>query len=280
MNHSPSIPFVDFGGAGALLHFSHPNGYPPGCFRQLAGALAAHYHVLAMKHRPLWPGSQPEELTEWRLVGADVVRFFEEQGLRDVIGVGHSSGAVASVYAAVARPELFRALVLIDPVFLPPAILQVLRHQPEQIFLHPMIEQARNRRNRWASREEAYGRFRQKPVFARFSDETLWDYVNNAVAEDDEGAYLVFPREWEAQYYSTPPVDVWAELPQVTQPVLAIRAAETDTVFPEAWQLWQQLQPQATFVEIANASHLVTMERPLELAHIIHTWLQENGLAG
>lgn len=269
------IPFIDFGGAGPVLHFAHANAYPPGCYRQFIEALTPHYRVLAIEQRPLWPHSRPEELDSWELVADDLIRFFEQEGLENVIGVGHSLGGVATMYAAVKRPSLFRQLVLIEPVFLPPDVLKKAA-DPDALKQIPTVQGALRRRNRWESRQQAFDRFRAKPVFRRFSDAALWDYVNHAIHEDGSGEFvLTYPREWEARIYSRVPLHVWEHLPRVTHPTLAIRAAESDTVWPAAWQLWQELQPAATFVEIPDTGHMLTMERP---SHVAQTIL--NHLAG
>jgi pimeloyl-ACP methyl ester carboxylesterase len=271
-----TIPFHDFGGDGPILHFAHANAYPPACYRQFIAPLASHYRVQAMLHRPLWPGSDPADLQgDWQLIADDLIDFLAQQGLENVIGMGHSLGAVATMYAAVKRPSLFRALILIEPVFLPPQILQLAAAHPEQAALMPLVQSAVYRRRRWPNRQDAFDRFRSKDIFARWSDEALWDYVNYALHQNGDTVALTFPPEWEARIYATPPQAVWHTLPQVTQPTLALRAAETDTVFPEAWQLWQQKQPQATFVQLEGVGHMLTMERPFLVAETILDWLRK-----
>lgn len=269
------IPFLDFGGDGPLLHFAHANAYPPGCYRQFLAPFLADYHVLAVRHRPLWPGSRPEELTGWQVITDDLIRFCEQENLRGVVGVGHSLGAVATMTAAVQRPELFRALALVEPVFLPPQILQLAAAYPEEAAKRPFVLRALNRRDRWESRQAAFDRFRKKAVFDRWSDEALWDYVNYGTHEEDGAVVLSYPREWEGRIYARPPQAVWEHLPQVRQPTLALRAAESDTIFPEAWQLWQAVQPDAAFVEMPEVGHMMPMERPLLVAETILNWLKE-----
>ena len=272
-----SIPFIDFGGNGRILHFAHPNAYPPAGFRKFLEPLTADYHVYAIEHRPLWPGSRPGEMTGWRIIADDLIRFFDQMGWQQVIGVGHSLGAVATLYAAVSRPDLFAQLILIEPVMLPPAILQKIAENPDAGVFNKMVVGALKRRNWWDSREAAFARFRRKSVFGRFSDEALWDYVNSATRDTGNGSFeLVYPREWEARFYSMPPFHVWEAIKQLTQPTLAIRAAETDTVFPQAWQLWQELQPGATFVEVSDCGHMLTLERPSQVAAIIQNYLKQS----
>jgi pimeloyl-ACP methyl ester carboxylesterase len=273
-----SIPFVDFGGDGPLLHFAHANAYPPTCYQQFIEPFLANYHVLAMQQRPLWPGSHPEELTSWQDFTDDLIQFFDQEGLRSVIGMGHSLGAVATMYAAVQRPDLFRAIVLIEPVFLPSQILQLAAAHPDKAAEHPFVTRALKRHNRWDSRQATFDHFRGKSVFARWSDATLWDYVNNGTREENGGFVLTYPREWESAVYARLPLAVWEQIPKVTLPTLALRATESDTLFPDAWQFWQELQPQATFVEMPDLGHMLPMERPLQVADVIQNWLEEKGL--
>jgi pimeloyl-ACP methyl ester carboxylesterase len=270
-----AIPFDDFGGDGPLLHFAHPNAYTPGTFRQFLRPLTAQYRVTAVHHRPLWPHSHPDELTGWDVVTDDLIRFFEQQNWRQVIGVGHSLGAVATAKAAVRRPDLFRALVLIEPVFLPPHLLAAIRANPEEAGFRSFVKTTRKRRDRWPSRQAAFDHFRPKEALASWPDAALWDYVNESLRETDEGVVLAFPRAWEAKFYSRPPLDVWEVVAQLTQPTLAIRATESDTLFPDAWTLWQEVQPEARFVEIAGVGHMLTLERPLLTAQHVLDFLEK-----
>lgn len=268
------IPFTDFGGDGPPLHFAHANAYPPGAYRPFITALTAHYDVLAMHQRPLWPGQDAAQLQNWHLFGDDLIRFFDQHELRQVVGVGHSLGAVAMMYAAVNRPELFRALVMIEPVLLPPHVLALSQAYPEAANELPLVKSALRRRNRWPDRQAAFDRYRTKKVFGRMSDTALWAFVLAGVIETEDGEMtLAFPREWEAAIYAHPPADVWELVGQIEQPTLAIRAAESDTILPAQWQMWQERQPQATFIEIEASTHLVPLEKPDELARHVLGWL-------
>ncbi len=275
------IPHIEFGGQGPVLHFAHPNAYPPTCFRQFLAPLTASYRVIGQVQRPLWPGQQPEDVTDWRALADDLICFFDQEGLQGVIGMGHSLGAAVTMIAAVKRPDLFRHLVLIDPVFLAPSMLEMAAQLPDGGAGNPYVMAARNRRNRWSDEQAAFEHYRPKAVFARFSDEALWDYVNSNITPDGQGQVtLRYTREWEAHFYSLLVQQgraAWEALPQVKQPTLAVRAQETDTLFPEAWQLWQQLQPEATFVEVPHVSHMLVLERPLQIASMIQHYLDMAG---
>jgi pimeloyl-ACP methyl ester carboxylesterase len=265
------IPFYDFGGEGQLIHFAHANGYPPACYKRMIAPLMDNYHVIAADHRPLWPNSRPEELTSWQTIGDDLLRFFDQEGISSTIAIGHSLGAVATMYAALQRPSLFRALILIEPVFLMPVILQMFGDVSPDLMTanNPLVGIAESRRNNWPNRQAAFEHFRPKRVFARWSDDTLWDYVTHGMHKTDSGNIaLTYSPAWEAKVYALPPTDVWQLLPQIKQPTLAIRGAETETLVPAAWQMWQLLQPQAQFEELPGVGHMLPMEKPQELADL------------
>ncbi|MBX3055076.1 MAG: alpha/beta hydrolase [Anaerolineae bacterium] len=273
-----NMPYITWGGSGEVLHFAHPNAYPPACFRQFLAPFTAHYRVLAMEQRPLWPHVHPASLPDWRALADDLITFFDQQGLRQVIGLGHSLGAVITAVAAAKRPDLFRQLVLVDPVFMLPSMLAAIAQLPGGVEELPLLAAARNRRYQWPDLQTAFAHYRQKPVFARFSDESLWDYVNNSfVLSEDNLFTLRFSREWEEHLYRQMMGNgglVWDYLPRVTQPTLAVRAMETDTLHPEAWARWQQIQPEATFVEVADVGHMLMLERPLSVANLILSHLK------
>ncbi len=284
------IPHTDFGGHGPVLHFSHPNAYTPGSFRRFLTPFTARFHVLAAHHRPLWylsPGHAaevPEDIINWTwdAIGDDLLRFLDEQRLDNVIGVGHSLGAVATMIAARKEPQRFRAVALIEPVFLPPAILAAMRANPQAAAERPFVLAALRRRDRWPSRDDAFARFRDKAVFAGWSDEVLWDYVTDATHLDPATGetMLSYPREWEARFYSRPPTNVWDEVPGLVVPTLAVRGTQSDTLFPNAWALWQTLQPAATFVEMDGVGHMLTAEAPGEVAAVVLHWLEDQGAVG
>ena len=266
-----AIPFVDFGGTGELIHFAHANAYPPACYRAFIEPLTARHRVMAIEQRPLWPNSNPADMTSWQVAADDLITFLDQQGVEGVIGMGHSLGAVATLFAALKRPSLFSRLILIEPVFLifPPELVEAVTQNPELASLFPLVQAAMRRRNQWSSRQDAFDRFRAKDIFRRWSDETMWGYVNNALVANDDGFTLRYSREWEARFYATPPVTVWGDIPRIQHPTFGIRGADTDTIFPDAWQRWQELQPSATFLQVEKAGHMIPMERPLFLANAI-----------
>jgi pimeloyl-ACP methyl ester carboxylesterase len=267
------VPWLDFGGRGPTLHFAHANGYPPGAYRALLEDLAGDHRVFAVSHRPLWSAGRPEaELKHWDRVAEDLIAFLDGLGGGPVIGAGHSLGATSTMFAALRRPDLFRALVLVDPVFVTPAAAAFLALAPRSAVNRvPVVGAALRRREAFASVDEAFDYYRRKPVFEGLSDAALRDYVEAALRPDGQGLRLAYPREWEAQLYRTVPW-VWHRLGGVTMPVLGLRGARSGTLMPSSFRRWRRLQPHADLQEVPGCGHLAPLELPAEIARRIRAF--------
>ena len=257
-----------------MLHFANANGYPPAAYTPLFEHLTAHYHILAMRSRPLQPGADPASLRGWPELGDELIAFLDQQGARGWVGVGHSLGAVTTVLAALRRPELFRALVAIEPVFFNPLklmVYDVFRNLGLADRVHPLIAGARRRRRYFASAGEMYARYRQAPVFSRLDDRALHAYVDSMAAPraDGQGVELAFTPEWEAQIYATGPFNLWRQLGKLSVPLLVIRGADSDTFDQGAVKALRSRLPKVAVINVPGAGHLVPLEKPAEVAKMV-----------
>jgi pimeloyl-ACP methyl ester carboxylesterase len=206
----------------------------------------------------------------------DLIQAFESLGWRNIIGVGHSLGGVCTMFAAVQRPDLFLAVVLIEPVILPPRLLWGLRLL-QRLGLkncQPLVRGALRRRIKWPDRQACFQHFRDKSLFANWSDESLWAYVNAGTRPRRDGdVELVYPPEWEAHIFATTPTDVWRYVPQLGVPALVVRGEHSDTFCAESERRMARMLPQAEFIVVPGAGHLIPMECPTETAILIQTFL-------
>lgn len=276
------IPQFDLGGSGAPLHFLHANGYPPECYRPLLDLFHEEYHVFGMLLRPLWEGSNPEDLDDWHPLADDLLRFLEARGSGQVIGVGHSVGGVTTLRAALLHPEKFSALILLDPVlFLPTFLLgwSIIRLLGLGEKVHPLIAGAKKRRRTFDDLESVFRGYRSRSVFRFMSGDYLRQYIKGITRPRPEGGYeLVYSPEWEARIYLTGlrDFDLWRGLPQLKVPTLIIRGAETDTFLERNAQLTLKKNPAIKIVTLERATHIVPLELPREVFEITQSFLKEN----
>jgi pimeloyl-ACP methyl ester carboxylesterase len=274
-----SIPYFDFGGKGAPLHFLHANGYPPECYTPLFEHLQNQYHVFGMKLRPLWEGQNKDDFQDWHPYSDDLLRFLSDHTVDPIIGVGHSIGGIVTLRAALRNPQKFRTLILIDPVLFVPSFLvgwNFIRAIGLGEKTHPLIPAARRRRREFSDLDILFRSYRSKSVFRYMSDESLKAYIAGITKPKADGGYeLAYTPEWETHIYLTGmrDHDLWRGLQKLEIPTLIIRGNETDTFLPNAERLVKKKNPKIQIHTMKNATHILPLEHPREVAEIITNFL-------
>jgi pimeloyl-ACP methyl ester carboxylesterase len=268
--------YLDFGGAGSLLQLATANGFPPESYRPLATHLATRQRVLAYRSRPLWPGRHPDQVQSWHDLAQDLLRdmtaIAPPGGL---IGMGHSLGGIMTMYAALRRPEYFRALVLVDPVIMPRFSLPLLwlLRRFNKHHLSPLARGARRRRTTFDSVAVARERFQGRGVFADFVTAALEGYLDGGLRANGDGSVtLAWSSAWESRIFSLVPIDTWDAVARVRQPLLLIRGKNSDLIIDRSWHQLKRYAPNAELVEI-DGGHMVPMERPQLVAEAVHRFL-------
>jgi len=272
------IPFIDFGGTGPLLHWAHANGYPARAYTPLIETLTPHYHVVSSITRAQWPDSHAKDLPSWEPFVEDLFQFMEEQNAQNVIGIGHSLGAMVTLVAALRRPEVFKALVLIEPVLFRRRLLTtvtVARRLGLLKRLHPLIPTALKRRRLFTSADEMFSRYRKARIFSRIDDRGLQAYVDSLAQPRPDGQVeLAISPEWEARIYEQGPFNIWSQLKNLRPPLMLIRGAETDTLAAEAVEKLHRSLPNAVIHNLPDTGHLVPLEKPDEVSRLILKFLE------
>ena len=107
---------------------SHATGFHGRVFDPVAEHLHASHHCYSFDYRGHGDSSLPSDWkANWNGYGDDalaIARVIEaaQTDAGPIIGAGHSMGGAALVMAALRMPELFRALVLYEPIIFPPQV--------------------------------------------------------------------------------------------------------------------------------------------------------------
>jgi pimeloyl-ACP methyl ester carboxylesterase len=211
-------------GREAPILLAHATGFHARIWDQVIRHLGER-HVIPVDQRG-HGRSEKTEITHWKVFGQDLAAFVRELDLFDVIGAGHSMGGHAMTEAAVAHPDRFRSLVLIDPVIASPGdydeggwMISSLGGRE-----HPTAK----RRNRFASIDEMFERFRNRKPYAHFDPSALRDHFEYGLlpASDGDGYVLACPPKIEASVYMTSRTNaaVYDSIRAIEIPVLILRA--------------------------------------------------------
>lgn len=227
--------------------------------------------MIGIKQRPLWPKADPSTFSDWQELADDLILFLDQQKLKQIVGVGHSLGAVVSVFAARKRPDLFRRLILLEPVLFPQYYQWLFKFTtiPQRQKIIPVSKIANSRRDKWPNKEILFDSYRKKRIFKDLSDIVIKDWIDHGTVDTPQGHLrLTFPKIWESRIYATVPY-VIDDLLKLGMPVHILRGEHTNVISPKVWKRLKKKIPAANLWELKNASHLAPLEFPNEVAEWI-----------
>ena len=253
-----------------VLHFSHANGFPAACYRKMFSHLERDFeidYINTIGHDPRHPVTD-----SWPHLVAELIERLE--GRREpVLGVGHSLGGYLTALAAVKRPALFRAIILLDSLILGPWQGTVFK-MVKRFGLADRVTPAgmtRDRRAEWASADEAYAHFRNKRAFQNFDPECLRDYVTLGMVPSPGGVRLAFDPGIEYRIYRTFPHGLAKELPRLRVPAGVICGRES----AESRRAGLATTRRYFRVVRVPGGHLFPLERPEAAAQAIREMAAE-----
>jgi len=206
--------YIDWGGSGPLAHFAHATGFCAGTYTPIAGKLCRRLRVLGMDDRGHGRTTAPADtqtLKGWNVFAEDLAHFFKH--LREpVIAIGHSRGAVAGLLLAVKRPDIIRALILIDPTILPFSWMWwwYLAKKTGLARRVPIAARAARRNPLWPDTETILNTYKAKYPFKLWERGFLEGYIADGTAPSNNGGIrLCCAPEWESRCFAVCSHDIW-----------------------------------------------------------------------
>lgn len=246
---------------------SHATGFHGRVFDPVAHELLATHHCVTFDYRGHGDSTHPPDwLVRWSGYGDDalaVTRYAARNG--SVIGAGHSMGGAALVMAALREPELFRALVLFEPIIFPPIARQTMSGT------NLLADGARRRRSEFASIDEALANYSSKPPLNVFHPDALHAYVMFGFRQLADGSVgLKCSPEHEARAYETgADHETWNVLDELTVPTWVISGIELERGPSTIAPLVAAAIPNSHFVRFDNLGHFGPMQDPGNFAAVI-----------
>lgn len=220
--------------------------------------------------------ASPSDLEDWSPFANDLRDGLVGRGLRGIIGTGHSLGAVTSLLASADDPQLFSAIVAIDPLTLT-GLHSVMWGLMKRLGLGdrlPLVRGALRRRDRWPDRRTIRETYQQRAAFQDWQPAALEDYLESGFHDDARGGLeLRYPRAWEAAIFRAAPHNVWAKLRRLEVPVLFVQGAHSDTFTDAARLRIKKELPRARVAVVPGCGHFVAMEKPAEVGRIMIEFL-------
>jgi pimeloyl-ACP methyl ester carboxylesterase len=265
----------EWAGTGTPILFVHATGFHARVWDAVIDLLPG-VHAYAVDMRGHGLSDKPAPPYPWQTVGDDIAVLSAALGLRGVLGVGHSMGGHVLTYAQAHHPELFGALLLVDPVIL-----------PEAYYIGALDGDhfTTRRRADWSSPDEMFAKFKTRPPFDGWQERSLRDYVNYGLLPKPDGGYtLACPPAIEGSLYmQASAANIYPEIAQIEIPVTVMRAqSSTDSAAgpfdfsasPTAPDLASRFQ-HGTDVYLPDNTHFIPMEAPQIVANHIQRLLRD-----
>ncbi len=253
---------------------SHATGFHGRVFDPVAEHLLNSYHCHSFDYRGHGDSGLPSDWkANWSGYGDDALAVARviaasQTSVAPIIGAGHSMGGAALVMAALRAPELFRALVLFEPIIFPP---QARTGSLDTGIPSPLADGARRRRSTFASFDEAIANYSSKPPLNVMHPDALLAYVRHGfAAQPDESVLIKCSPEHEARTYEMGAVhDTWNDLPKLRVPVWLVSGAVNPHTPGAIAALIANEIPGSSLEQWDELGHFGPMQDPARFAKLI-----------
>jgi pimeloyl-ACP methyl ester carboxylesterase len=260
--------------------FLHANGFNAMTYQSILAPLGLRARVAGLDlrgHGTSTLPANPAGLTGWNIIRDDVIAFLEARAPKGAVLGGHSLGATVALMVAGKRPDLVRALLLAEPVLMPPGRYRNLFLMPGGVKLLaatlPIARDARKRRSRFADLAEAEAHLRDRGAFKTWREPFLQDFLHDGLVPDlaqgdvptrDRPAPLRLACDpaWEAAIYSAQRHRPWQALSRTKCEITLLKGAAGSTVSDAAMNLFIRKRPHAVVETVRGTTHFLPMETP------------------
>ena len=180
------------------------------------------------------------KLKSWKQFSKEAISFLNSLDHESVDLMGHSMGGIVASEVASQLKLKVQNLIMLEPVlyYSPKDVIKLkLKNflKFDDLSASNKSSSAKQRRNNFASFEEAIEHFTGRAMFASWPEESIMNYLEGGLVKKEGSFFLSCDPAWEAKTFETVTFDTFRFLKKATCPVLIIRGdKETSTVTDEA----------------------------------------------
>jgi pimeloyl-ACP methyl ester carboxylesterase len=269
------LPYLYFGGdaSAPTMVFVHATGFLPWLWQPIIERFIPQNRAWApfiCDYRSCNPDAGG---LSWDVIARDLSTFCRLQQIQEPLLIGHSMGATVSAIAAASYGLQPRGLILIEPIFLPDQIYTLTPNVKD----HPLASKSITRANLWKDESDAWSYLKSKPLFASWDEQVLQIYLKYGMQKQEEGNLQLTcsPQNEAAMFMGGWDVNPWPLLAKLTCPTLVIEGEKTENKGLVDVQRVVSLLPVGKYKSVAEAGHLIPMQKPGELVQIIKEFSQQ-----
>tara|TARA_B100001146_G_C16177367_1_gene433008 strand:+ start:1007 stop:1684 length:678 start_codon:yes stop_codon:yes gene_type:complete len=200
----------------------------------------------------------------------DLEAFCDALNLRNVLGVGHSTGGVVMSLLADTRRDIFERLTLLEPMV-----------TVNEKFQRMVSTRATSPRRTWGSRPELYDYLKAHRMTGRWREDVIRDVVAHEAVKLPDGRldmkWSPDSMKWserEGDYLDLKPI-----FRRLDIPILFISSEGRADGFVELDPVMAEL-PDFSMLKIRNTEHNMYMNRPDAISWAINAFVQGQEVSG
>lgn len=260
----------------ALVHFAHANGLPSASYQKMFHELEKHYRVTCLpkfSHQAKYPVTN-----NWSRLKQQLIASIEQQANEPIIGIGHSLGGALNLMASLERPDLFKAVVMLDVPTMNLFESMVVRLAKATGYIDKLTpaERTKMRRTQWPDKQTALDYFRSRKMFADFDDDCLNAYIDDFKKDEQGGLSLSFELPIELAIYRTIPDNLHVNRDDIKVSTGVLVGDRTNTVTPNQYR--RMKAKLGLYGMRVPGSHMFPLEQPIETAQNIRQLLHKMGV--
>ena len=271
------VSALDFGDPTRPIDvvFFHANGFNALTYRSVLGPLSQSLRILAVDqrgHGQTGLQTKIEGRRSWDDHRYDDIAVLDalakEPGFRPVVLSGHSMGSTMALYAAQARPNLVRSVVMFDPVIMDRRtqfIGSLPWVGPDYWAKSPFAQGALRRRAVFDDRAAVLAAYTGRGAFKTWPAESLADYIEGGFVDRPDGTVeLACAPAWEASNFSAMANRPWPILSSVKRPVKIFQAEHGSTCRVGAHEDFIKTNRRGvlSISMVPGTTHFLPIERP------------------
>ncbi len=239
------------------VHFSHGNGFPAKTYSYLFENLESNniHYIDLIGH-----GDFPLN-GDLKNYAQELIHAIQKDYSGPVIGIGHSFGGAVTFLAATIRPDLFKHLILLDPIIFSKGkrllvwLVKILGLWQR----YGLVNKASRRRHQFSGTDEASRSLSQKPLFKNFEKRCFQDYLDHGFTPSEAGVELAFDRNIEADIFNS----IVLRIPKLCTSVsgTVIYGSKSNTFNKRDLRWWNKKIPHIETISV-DAGHLFPLEIP------------------
>ena len=262
--------YIEWEGQGDPVLLIHGDMRTSRSFDAVARRLSITHRVLALDLFGHGDSEWPEKGYRFSDRAMNISEFVEHLNLRRVTAAAHSTGAVGLVLSATQKPEIFRKLVLMEPMLV-----------IDEKFQKMVSSRNKRPRTTWSNKKELEKLLIDHEVTKDWDKEVIKDVVDHETFTDSCGRidmkWSSNTLNWSERENDYP--NIVSILEKSLCETLFISSSGRETMFQMAKTLSNKL-PYLSYCVVRNTGHNMYMERPDAISALISMFCEEYPVPG